>query len=194
MVRTFRDQATQTISPIHSGLPISKGILIGIGRSLTAPLLPHEPTDSRRMTAVSGEPICPGLLGARGGHPDLYSGSLLSPYLPSAEFRQAVNSDLSLCSQFLSHVKSRGTWGTSQSKIQNIPHVNAGFMKRTPLADGGLHGHVPTRPGCTTPRIRFLFVDESVPRFCSFFMPRRRVEERRAALWRRRVPRHLHRR
>ncbi|MFQ5825689.1 MAG: hypothetical protein ACE5JB_16760, partial [bacterium] len=28
----------------------------------------------------------------------------------------------------------------------------------TPIADGGLCGHVPTRPRCTTPRIRFLYV------------------------------------
>jgi hypothetical protein len=27
-----------------------------------------------------------------------------------------------------------------------------------PFADGGLRGHVPTRPGCTTPLIRFLYV------------------------------------
>jgi len=78
--------------------------------------------------------------------------------MPSADFRQTVNSDLSLFSQFLSHARSRGTWRISQSKIQNVPHVNAGFIKHTPLADGGLRGHVPTRPECTTPRIRFLFV------------------------------------
>jgi len=36
--------------------------------------------------------------------------------------------------------------------------VNAGFIKHTQITDGGLHGHVPTRPGCTTPQIRFLYV------------------------------------
>ena len=28
----------------------------------------------------------------------------------------------------------------------------------TPSADGGLRGHVPARPGCITPHIRFLFI------------------------------------
>ena len=35
----------------------------------------------------------------------------------------------------------------------------AGFTKCIPTtADGGLRGHVPARPGCTTPPIRFLFI------------------------------------
>ena len=46
----------------------------------------------------------------------------------------------------------------SRGKTQNLPCVSAGFIKHTPTADGGLRGHVPARPGCTTPRIRFLFV------------------------------------
>jgi len=54
------------------------------------------------------------------------------------------------------------TLQTSRGKTQSFLRVNAGFIKHTPLADGGLHGHVPTRPGCTTPHIRFLFV---APRF-----------------------------
>ena len=90
--------------------------------------------------------------------PDSCSGSFPSPTLPSADFRQTINSDSSLFSQFLSLARSRGTWRISQGKIQNVPHVNAGFIKHTQSADGGLRRHVPARPGCTTPRIRFLFV------------------------------------
>ena len=45
---------------------------------------------------------------------------------------------------------------------RSLSRVNAGFIKHTPIVDGGLHGHVPARPGCTTPHIRFLFV---APRF-----------------------------
>jgi len=42
---------------------------------------------------------------------------------PSADFRQAVNSDSSLFSPLLSQARSRGTWRISQGKIQNVPHV-----------------------------------------------------------------------
>ncbi|MCI0440624.1 MAG: ATP-binding protein [Chloroflexi bacterium] len=37
-------------------------------------------------------------------------------------------------------------------------HVSAGFIKRTPIADGGFNGHVPTDPVYVTPPIQFLFV------------------------------------
>src|SRR4029453_832511 len=47
---------------------------------------------------------------------------------------------------------------TSQGQTQNCPFLDAGCIKHTPHADGGLCGHVPTRPGCTTPHIRFLYV------------------------------------
>ncbi len=66
--------------------------------------------------------------------------------------------DSSMFSPLLSQARSRGAWRISQGKIQNVPHVNAGFIKHTHSADGGLRRHVPARPGCTTPRIRFLFV------------------------------------
>lgn len=46
----------------------------------------------------------------------------------------------------------------SQGKTQNFPCVGARFIKHTPIAEGGLRCHVPTRPGCTTPHIWFLFV------------------------------------
>jgi hypothetical protein len=82
--------------------------------------------------------------------------------MPSADFSPAVNVDSSTLSQFRSHATSQGTVEISRGKTQNLPHVNAGFIKHAPLADRGLHGHVPTRPERTTPPIRFLFV---APRF-----------------------------
>ena len=82
--------------------------------------------------------------------------------MPSADFSLAVRANRSALSQFQSHATSQGTWEISRGKTQNFPRVNAGFIKHAPLADGGLHGHVPTRPERTTPLIRFLFV---APRF-----------------------------
>ena len=37
------------------------------------------------------------------------------------------------------------------------------IYKAHPCVDGGLCGHVPARPGCTTPQIRFLYV---APHLC----------------------------
>ena len=79
---------------------------------------------------------------------------LLCPLLTSAK-RSTV---IPHCSAHFSRKRDPGTWRISQGKIQNVPHVNAGFIKHTQSADGGLRRHVPARPGCTTPRIRFLFV------------------------------------
>ena len=52
----------------------------------------------------------------------------------------------------------RSTGEISRGKTRYLHCINAGFTKCTPTADGGLHGHVPARPGCITPRIRFLFI------------------------------------
>ena len=82
--------------------------------------------------------------------------------MPSADFSHAVKVDSSSLSQFQSHATSQGTWEISSGKTQSFLRVTAGFIKHAPLADGGLRGHVPTRPGRTTPHIRFLFV---APRF-----------------------------
>jgi hypothetical protein len=57
---------------------------------------------------------------------------------------------------------SPDTLQISQGKTQNFPCVDARFIKPTPIAEGGLHCHVPARPGWTTPHIWFLFV---VPQF-----------------------------
>jgi hypothetical protein len=50
----------------------------------------------------------------------------------------------------------------SQGKTQNVPRVDAGFIQHTPWENAGLRGHVPARPGCTTPQIRFVYL---APRF-----------------------------
>ena len=52
---------------------------------------------------------------------------------------------------------------TSRGKTLNFPRVDAQFIKRIPVADGGLNGHVPTGPEYVTPNIEFLFI---APRFC----------------------------
>jgi hypothetical protein len=36
-------------------------------------------------------------------------------------------------------------------------------ITQSSCADEGLHGHMPTRPGCTTPPVRFLFVAPHIP-------------------------------
>ena len=77
--------------------------------------------------------------------------------MPSADFCTAVTQD---CSCVSCSIK---TMQTSRGKTLNFPRVNAQFIKRIPIADGGLNGHVPTGPGYVTPHIGFLFV---VPRFC----------------------------
>jgi len=46
----------------------------------------------------------------------------------------------------------------SRGKTRYFRCVDAGFTKCIPTADGGLRGHVPARPGCITPHIRFLFI------------------------------------
>ena len=74
--------------------------------------------------------------------------------MPSADFCTAVRVNYSTLSLYI----SKDTVQISRGKTQSFLRVNAGFIKHTPIADGGLRGHVPTRPGCTTPQIRFLFV------------------------------------
>ncbi len=80
---------------------------------------------------------------------------LVSPTatMPSADFSHAVRKDCSSLSRSnTTHERPPGV------KHQNVPCVDAGFIKHTPNADGGLRCHVPTRPECTTPQIRFLYV------------------------------------
>ncbi len=82
--------------------------------------------------------------------------SRASPTMPSADFCNAVKSDRSNFSD------SFHTLQTSRGKALNFPRVDAQFIKRIPFADGGLCGHVPTRPEYVTPYIGFLFI---APRF-----------------------------
>jgi hypothetical protein len=46
----------------------------------------------------------------------------------------------------------------SRGKTRYLHCIDAEFTKCTPSADGGLRGHVPARPRCITPYIRFLFI------------------------------------
>ena len=52
----------------------------------------------------------------------------------------------------------RSTAEISRGKTRHCRCIDAGFTKCIPTADGGLRGHVPARPECTTPHIRFLFI------------------------------------
>jgi len=79
------------------------------------------------------------------------------PTMPSADFCTEITIDLSNVSCSLNAVQ------TSQGKTLNFPRVDAQFIKRIPVADGGLNGHVPTGPEYVTPYIEFLFI---APRFC----------------------------
>jgi len=83
---------------------------------------------------------------------------LICPLLTSPlRSRRSLNvQPVSVASNFPRHK------GDLPGKTQSLPRVDAGFIKHAPPADGGLCGHVPTRPERTTPRIRFLFV---APRF-----------------------------
>ena len=89
------------------------------------------------------------------------------PTTPSADFCPALEAScpgLQSCCIF----RCPDTRQTSRGKTRNFPRVDAGFTKCIPAggypvsADGGLRGHVPARPRCITPHIRFLFV---APRF-----------------------------
>ena len=53
---------------------------------------------------------------------------------------------------------SRSVEEISRGKTRYLRCIDAGFTKCIPVAEGGLCGHVPTRPGCITPPIRFLFI------------------------------------
>ena len=77
--------------------------------------------------------------------------------MPSADFCIVVTQNCSCISCSFNAMQ------TSRGKTLNFPRVDAQFIKRIPIADGGLNGHVPTGPKYVTPHIGFLFV---VLRFC----------------------------
>ena len=77
--------------------------------------------------------------------------------MPSADFCKAVTVNLFTVS------RSFDTLQTSRGKTLDFRCVDAEFIKRSPLADGRLRGHVPTRLSYVTPHIQFLSV---APQLC----------------------------
>ena len=77
--------------------------------------------------------------------------------MPAADFCRTINLD---CSRFSGSFHTRQT---SRGKTLGFRCVDAEFIKRSPIADGRLCGHVPTRLNYVTPHIQFLFV---APQFC----------------------------
>ena len=76
--------------------------------------------------------------------------------MPSADFCTAVTIDRSIVSWSINTIQ------TSRGKTLGFRCVDAGFIKRSPVADGRLRGHVPTRLSYVTPHIQFLSV---IPQF-----------------------------
>jgi hypothetical protein len=72
--------------------------------------------------------------------------------MPSADFCTTIRLNLFNLSWSFNIMQ------TSRGKTLNFPHIGAQFIKRTPVADGGLGGHVPTGPEYVTPHIGFLFI------------------------------------
>ena len=100
--------------------------------------------------------------------PDNYRPSLVPAFscttqatMPSADFCKAVTVNCFTVSH------SFDTLQTSRGKALGFRCVDAEFIKRSPLADGRLRGHVPTRLSYVTPRIQFLSV---APQFALSFL------------------------
>ena len=90
-----------------------------------------------------------------------FSSSAL-PTTPFADFFLAVRGNPFPLSQFPLHAASQGTRKISRGKTQNVPRIDAEFIKHTLLENGGLRGYVPARPEHATPQIRFVYL---APRF-----------------------------
>ena len=82
--------------------------------------------------------------------------------MPFADFFLAVRGNRFPLSQFLPHAESQGTRKISRGKTQNVPRIDAEFIKHAPRENGGLRGYVPARPERATPQIRFVYL---APRF-----------------------------
>ena len=80
----------------------------------------------------------------------LTSFACAGPTIPSADFCGAVREDCSALSP------CQDTPQISRGKLSYRRCIDAGLIKHSPAVDGGLHGRVPARPDCTTPRIRFV--------------------------------------
>ncbi len=92
----------------------------------------------------------------------LTSLACLGPTMPSADFSRPVSVGCPTPSP------SADDREISQGKTQLRSARRRRIYKAHPVADGGLRGHVPARPGCTTPHIRFLFVAPRVLDWASF--------------------------
>ena len=101
------------------------------------PLLPHQPrfhpleARARRMQYRSSLAIDDSslLLPSR-GTVRAFDGS--PPTMPSADFFLAVRGNRFPLSQFLPHAESQGTGKISRGKTQNVPRIDAEFIKHTP--------------------------------------------------------------
>ena len=131
------------------------------------PLLPRQPRFhpikalARRMPYRSSLAIDdPSPLLPSRGTVRAFSGSrhLLRPLQTSA----ARSARLSLRPVGVGHSLAPTARQISQGKTQNVPRVDAGFIKHAPWEDGGLRCHVPARPERVTPQIRFVYI---APRF-----------------------------
>ena len=83
----------------------------------------------------------------------LNSFACLLPTMPFADSSTVFSANCSTPSFDL-----QSTGEASRGKTRYLRGIDAGFTKCTPTADGGLRGHVPARPRCITPTIRFLFI------------------------------------
>jgi len=117
---------------------------------VTAPLLqsPLGAPFGPSSRGVAAQPICCPAFRHWGASIALPASGLLCPLLTSPGRSVTVSR----------HPVLADNREISQGKTQIVLHVDAGFIKHAPSADGGLRGHVPARPGRTTPHIRFLFV------------------------------------
>jgi hypothetical protein len=96
-------------------------------------------------------------LGPASGAPPAHRSGLRDvpiPTLPSADSSAESSPDYSALSPFPWHATSLGTAEVSRGKLSSRRCIDAGCIKHSPRVHGGLHGRVPARPDCTTPRIR----------------------------------------
>src|SRR5919108_4548896 len=80
----------------------------------------------------------------------LTSFACAGPTMPSADFCEVVRGDYSTLSP------CQDTPQISRGKLSSRRCIDAGLINHSPMVDGGLHGRVPARPDCATPRIRFV--------------------------------------
>lgn len=152
--------------------------LIGIGGGLTTSPLPHHRTYGARIRRFGRLSILAGakaLADRSPRQPHARSGTLPcqrvvlslddraglrpaagAPTLPSADSSPAISTDDSALRPLPWHATSLSTAEASRGTLSYRRGRDAGLIKHSPMVDGGLHGRVPARPGCATPRIRFV--------------------------------------